>query len=196
MMVDPDIPPATAGGPTTELLHWMQSGLVSANTTTTIGGVKVFELINPSNTKALASYVGPSPPNVSPQTHRYTQLLLETSGASNGTGLNSTGLAAGNSTVSLAQFAMSRANFSAANVVAKAGLTVLAGNSFDVTASSSTTGIGLGNQTVPGAAIGSTTPPPASETSTSTVKPNAAGKVESGAFVAVLGVLGVAVMML
>jgi len=138
MMVDPDIPPQTAGGPTTELLHWMQSGLVSANTSTTIGGVKVFELRNPSNTTAFASYIGPSPPNKAPQTHRYTQMLLNTTG-------NVTAL------TSLAKFAMTRSNFSAVNVVRSSGLTVLAGNSFNVTADSSTTGVGSGNSTIPGA---------------------------------------------
>ena len=46
---------------------------------------------------------------------------------------------------------MTRSNFSAVNVVRSSGLTVLAGNSFNVTADSSTTGVGSGNSTIPGA---------------------------------------------
>ncbi|TVY81851.1 Protein FLOWERING LOCUS T [Lachnellula suecica] len=126
MMVDPDIPPATAGGATSELLHWMQSDLVSANTTTTIGGMKVFELINPTNTTAFASYIGPAPPNKSPTTHRYTQLLLNTTGSSS-------------ALTSLKAAGVSRANFSAVNVVKNAGLSVLFGNSFNVSAATNTT---------------------------------------------------------
>ena len=126
MMVDPDIPPQSAGGATSELLHWMQAGLVSSNTSTTIGGMKVFELVNPSNTTPLASYIQPSPPDKSPLSHRYTQLLLNTTG-------NSSALSV------LAKFAMTRTNFSAVNVVNSAGLTVLMGNSFNVTAATNTT---------------------------------------------------------
>lgn len=69
-----------------------------------------------------------------------------------------------------------------------------------MTATSATTGIGNGNQTIPGAAAaqggtaasGSASAP----SSTSTVKPNGGGRVEGGAIVAVLGALGAAVMML
>lgn len=129
MMVDPDIPPANAGGATSELLHWMQSGLVSANTTTTIGGQKVFALINPTNTTPIASYIGPSPPNKSPTTHRYTQMLLNTTG-------NSSALA------SLTKAGATRGNFSATNVVKNAGLNVLFGNSFDVSATNTTASSG------------------------------------------------------
>jgi phosphatidylethanolamine-binding protein (PEBP) family uncharacterized protein len=129
MMVDPDIPPQTAGGATSELLHWMQTGLVSSNKSTTIGGMKVFELINPSNTTPIASYIQPSPPNKSPTTHRYTQLLLNTTG-------NSSALS------TLAKFGKTRTNFSAVNVVKSAGLKVMKGNSFNVTAATNTTAAG------------------------------------------------------
>lgn len=120
MMVDPDIPPATAGGSTSELLHWMQAGLVSSNTSTTIGGVTTFELINPMNVTAFATYIQPSPPNKAPNTHRYTQLLLNTTGNTS-------------SLTTLARFAMTRTNFSASNVINSAGVKIIAGNSFDVT---------------------------------------------------------------
>ena len=134
MMVDPDIPPQVAGGLTSELLHWMQSGLVSSNTTTAIGGMNVFELVNPGNTTPIASYIQPSPPNESPISHRYTQLLLNTTG-------NTSALS------KLAKLGMTRTNFSAVNVVNSAGLTVLMGNSFNVTAATNTAALGSGNST-------------------------------------------------
>lgn len=127
MMVDPDIP--ASAGSTNELLHWMQAGLTSANTTTTVAGVQVFELVNVGNTTALASYIQPSPPNRAPLSHRYTQMLLNTTGNSS---IVST----------LASFAQTRQNFSAVNVVKAAGLTVLAGNSFNVTNATTTSGNG------------------------------------------------------
>lgn len=185
MMVDPDIPPRTEGGATSELLHWMQTDLVSANMTTTIGGMKVFELTNPSNVAAVASYIGPSPPNKSPQSHRYTQLLLRTDT---------------NTSVSqsLARFGMTRANFSAANVVKSVGLNVLAGNSFNVTASSSTTGIGSGNSTFnsPQSSASSGSTSPGGQNSTSPKPGNNAGRTEGGAFIAVFGAFVAAVLIL
>jgi len=134
MMVDPDIPPQIVGGATSELLHWLQPGLVSANTSTTIGGIKVYELINPTNVSAIATYLGPSPPNKSPTTHRYTQLLLNTTG-------NGIALAA------LTKSGATRTNFSAVDVVKNAGLTVLFGNYFNVSADTNTTVSGSGNGT-------------------------------------------------
>ncbi|TVY19628.1 hypothetical protein LARI1_G003338 [Lachnellula arida] len=131
MMVDPDIPPQTAGGATSELLHWMQPGLVSANTSTTIGGIKVYELVNPTNVSAIATYISPSPPNKSPTTHRYTQMLLNTTG--NGTALST-----------LSKAGAARSNFSAVDVVKNAGLNVLFGNYFNVSAATNTTGSGSG----------------------------------------------------
>ncbi|TVY49184.1 Protein FLOWERING LOCUS T [Lachnellula cervina] len=138
MMVDPDIPPQIAGGATSELLHWLQPGLVSANTSTTIGGLKVYELINPTNVSAIATYISPSPPNKSPTTHRYTQLLLNTTG--NGTALST-----------LSKAGATRSNFSAVDVVRNAGLNVLFGNYFNVSAATNTTGSGTGNGTSSGA---------------------------------------------
>jgi hypothetical protein len=147
MMVDPDIPPQVAGGATSELLHWMQSGLVSSNTSTTVGGQKFFELVNPSNTTPIASYIQPSPPNKSPVSHRYTQLLLNTTG-------NSSALS------TLAKFGMTRQNFSAVDVVNSAGLQVLRGNSFNVTAATNTTASGgssSGNRTTSASGTKATT---------------------------------------
>lgn len=118
MMVDPDVP-SGPGNSTSQLLHWMQAGFVSSNTSTTIAGVTTFELINPNNSTAFATYIQPSPPNKAPNTHRYTQLLLNTTG-------NTSAL------TTLAKFAMTRTNFSAANVINMAQLKIVAGNSFDV----------------------------------------------------------------
>ncbi|KAF7944509.1 hypothetical protein EAE96_010900 [Botrytis aclada] len=118
MMVDPDIPPAKTGGDTSQFLHWMQAGLTSSNTTKTIGGQKIYELIN-VNTSAFATYLQPNPPDKAPTTHRYTQLLFNT------TGMNT-------SLASLQMAGKTRGNFNAADVVKSAKLTVLMGNSFDV----------------------------------------------------------------
>lgn len=122
LMVDADIPPAQAGGPTTELLHWMQTDMVSASTQTTIGGMKVYEMTNPNNVSALATYISPNPPNVAPTSHRYVQMLL-----------NTTNLSASKNLTTLMKEAASRGNFNAADVVKANGLTVLMGNSFNVT---------------------------------------------------------------
>ncbi|EKD16353.1 uncharacterized protein L3040_008453 [Drepanopeziza brunnea f. sp. 'multigermtubi'] len=120
MMVDPDIPPQQAGGPTGELLHWMQQDMTSANTSTMIGDMMVYVLQSSvDNTAAIAPYFGPSPPNKAPNTHRYTQLLLDTTN-------NPTGLA------SLTQAGATRTNFDAVKVVNAAGVKVVAGNSFNV----------------------------------------------------------------
>lgn len=208
MMVDPDIPPATAGGATSELLHWMQPGLVSANTTSTIGGMKVFALINPTNTTPIASYIGPSPPNKAPTTHRYTQMLLNTTG-------NSSALA------SLTKAGATRGNFSATDVVKNAGLNVLFGNSFNVSAATNTTATGSGtgsNSTSTGGTSGgakasasttvrTTTVPGATATgkasgnNTTAAPANSTGGVTGrakgdGAILAGLGAMAAAIMIL
>ena len=173
MMVDPDIPPATAGGATSELLHWMQTGLVSANTMTTIAGQQVYELVNPANTSALASYFGPSPPNKVPESHRYTQLLLNTTS-------NSSAI------VTLQQFAATRTNFNAVNAVNSAGLVVLAGNWFVV---SNTTG--ANSTSVAGAGASSTSRPAGSKAGAERLSGGG-----GGAILAALGSLAAAMMIL
>ncbi|KAH7378124.1 phosphatidylethanolamine-binding protein [Cadophora sp. MPI-SDFR-AT-0126] len=145
MMVDPDIPPQTAGGPTGELLHWMQQGLTSATTATMIGGMMVFVLSSASNETAFAPYFGPSPPNRAPNTHRYTQLLLDTSGTNNSAAI-----------AQLKQAAATRTNFNAVNVVKAANVPILAGNSFNVSNGTSTSTNGTSTSgssgTIPAAA--------------------------------------------
>jgi hypothetical protein len=150
MMVDPDLPPST--GSTNELLHWMQAGLTSSDTVTTVAGVQVHELVNTANEPALASYIQPSPPNRAPLSHRYTQLLLNTTG-------NSSVL------TTLQTFAKTRTNFSAVDVVRSAGLTVLFGNSFNVTNSGS-------NSTAQANATSTTARPTGTGTSTNSTRGN------------------------
>lgn len=171
MMVDPDIPPAVVGNPTSELLHWMQGGLVSASTASTVGGVQIFELINPKNQSAFASYLGPSPPAKAPLTHRYTQMLLNTTDNTNAVS-------------SLSKFATVRTNFSAVSVVQSSGAILVAGNSFNVT---NTTGSGTATGTISGSSPSST---PFQQNIGS------AEKIESGAFVAGFGAMIAAAMMM
>jgi phosphatidylethanolamine-binding protein len=125
MMVDLDIP--TSSPPeTSTLLHWMQTDLTPASTptvmNTTAGRASVFLLQMPGAMMAAAPYFGPSPPNRVPLEHRYTQLLVDTSGASQ----QAMGV--------LIQAAQQRQGFSAEKVLTQAGLTdkVVAGNFFVV----------------------------------------------------------------
>ncbi|TGO43556.1 hypothetical protein BOTNAR_2255g00010 [Botryotinia narcissicola] len=137
MMVDPDIPPAITGGDTSQFLHWMQADLTSSNTTMNIGGQKIYELINVKNTSAFATYLQPNPPNIAPTTHRYTQLLF------NITGMNM-------SLASLQIAGKTRGNFNAENMIKSAKLTVLIGNSFDISFGDkaiNTTGVSSGSST-------------------------------------------------
>jgi phosphatidylethanolamine-binding protein (PEBP) family uncharacterized protein len=123
MMVDPDVP--MGNGSTVEFLHWMQSGFTSASVATQIGGQTVFKLELASNTSALAAYVQPGPPPQVPFTHRYVQMLLNTTGQD------------GNLT-ELAKFAANRGGFDANKVVQTTGFEILMGNSFNVTADTTT----------------------------------------------------------
>ncbi|PQE03452.1 phosphatidylethanolamine-binding PEBP protein [Rutstroemia sp. NJR-2017a BVV2] len=200
LMVDPDIPSSSGTGPTSQFLHWVQSDLVSSNTTTTISGQKVYTLVNTKNTTAFAAYLQPNPPNKAPTTHRYTQLLFNTTGGSASTALKS-----------LQTAAKSRENFSTTDVVKSAGLVVLMGNSFDVAfadkginstgagaGSSSGTSGGKGSGTSGGEGNGTAT---SNSTSTSTAGPvvstGGAGMVNvRGSEWAALTAMGAAVMLL
>lgn len=117
-MVDPDIPGAPADGKTGQFLHWMQTDLTSAASATTVGGQQIFVLSN--STAPAAVYAQPSPPNRAPVSHRYTELLVNTTG-------NTAAVA------SLKTAGASRGNFSALNVINAAGAKVIFGNSFNVT---------------------------------------------------------------
>ncbi len=159
MMVDPDIPPQTVGGPTGELLHWMQQGLTSSNTSTLIGGMQVFVLRSATNETAIAPYFGPSPPNKAPNTHRYTQLLLDTTGNAN-------------ALASLKTAGATRTNFNAVNVVSQAGVNIIAGNSFDVTNGTANATATTSTQTSNGTASGGTIPASAPINSATIVQAN------------------------
>ncbi|KAK4151311.1 CEN-like protein 1 [Chaetomidium leptoderma] len=129
MMIDLDIPTDTPPQ-TNTLLHWMQAGLTPATTptqlNTTSGLIRAFLLL-PNNatadTDAIAPYFGPNPPARIPLSHRYTQILVDTSG------LTAQG------TQALRTAAVTIRGFDAGAVLAAAGLEgrIVAGNSFNVT---------------------------------------------------------------
>lgn len=126
MMIDMDIPTNTPPQ-TSTLLHWMQTGLtpatVATNLNTTSGNRPVFLLQNIGNTAAFASYTGPNPPAVQPVSHRYVQILVDTTNAPQ-TALDS-----------LRTAAQTRQGFNADNTLRAVGLNtrVAAGNYFIVT---------------------------------------------------------------
>jgi len=173
MMVDLDIPSAT-GGPTGTLLHWMQTDLVSADSSTTVNGMTMFELINPGNVAAAAPYFGPSPPNRAPVTHRYTEILVDT-----------TGLASAKA-ASLKAAGATRGNFSASTVVQGVGAKVVAGNFFQVTSPDAVAGgagisgngtfTGSGNGTFAGSGSGN-------GTTSGGAKPKSGGSAQSNSTV-------------
>ncbi|KAK4241222.1 phosphatidylethanolamine-binding protein [Achaetomium macrosporum] len=126
MMIDLDIP--TNNPPQTNtLLHWMQTGLTPSSTATqlntTSGTIRAFLLENRSNTTAVAPYFGPNPPARVPLSHRYTQVLVDTSGMTEEGGQ------------ALRAAAAARSGFEASAVLAQAGLEgkVVAGNFYNVT---------------------------------------------------------------
>lgn len=125
-MIDLDIP-TNSTSVTDTLLHWMQTDLTPATTPTqlnmTSGSQAVFLLKNAANTPALAPYFGPSPPARTPLSHRYTQILVDTSGVST------------QATGALQGAAANRRGFQAQAVLKQAGLEnkVVAGNFFIVT---------------------------------------------------------------
>ncbi|KAI6093139.1 PEBP-like protein [Hypoxylon rubiginosum] len=160
LMIDLDIP--TDSPPATNtLLHWMQTGLTQSTTATTVGSTTAFLFQNNSGQAAFAEYIGPAPPARIPLSHRYTQIVVDTSDAT-----------ADNLAV-LQSAAASRQGFNALNVLTQAGLEskVLAGNFFNVTnpgpvtsttnASNSTGGGSFGNSTGTGS-VTRTTPTPTS----------------------------------
>lgn len=125
IMIDLDIP--TNSSQTNTLLHWMQTGLTPSKTATmlntTSGSKQIFLLQNTTQTPPLAAYIGPGPPARTPLSHRYTQILVDTSGL------------AAQSISALEASAKTRIGFNAMNVLTQAGLEakVVAGNSFNVT---------------------------------------------------------------
>jgi phosphatidylethanolamine-binding protein (PEBP) family uncharacterized protein len=161
VMIDLDIPTA----PPHTLLHWLQTGLTQSSSAialnTTMGSTNAFVLSVPGDEAAFAPYIGPAPPARNPLSHRYTQILVDTSAASE------------QELAALKQAAGTRMGFIAQDVLTSAGLAdkIVAGNFFNVTnpgpisgatTSNSTTGGGNGTNSgsssptpspVPGAAI-------------------------------------------
>lgn len=123
-MVDLDIP--SDQSPHT-FLHWMQTGLTPVITASTIsapnGSTQAFTLSNAKNTSAIVAYTPPAPPAQNPLSHRYTQILVDTSS------MTSAGLSA------LQSAAETRVGFDTDSALQAAGLgnNVVAGNSFNVT---------------------------------------------------------------
>ncbi|KAI1806386.1 PEBP-like protein [Daldinia bambusicola] len=146
LMVDLDIP--TDNPPQTfTYLHWLQTGLTQSTTATPIntsaGSTDAFVFENSQGQEAFAEYVRPRPPARIPLSHQYTEILVDTSSATEA-----------NLDI-LKSAAATRLNFDALSVLTKAGLAdkVLAGNFFNVTNpgpvspsnSNSTTGNGSGS---------------------------------------------------
>jgi phosphatidylethanolamine-binding protein (PEBP) family uncharacterized protein len=132
LMVDLDIP--TKSPPETNtLLHWMQLNLTQSSKASALntnsGTSSVFKLQIPAG-GAVAPYLGPTPPARIPLSHRYIQLLIDISSASQ----SSLGV--------LKTAAQSRGGFNAAAVLTQAGLIdkVVAGNFFNVTNPGQTSG--------------------------------------------------------
>lgn len=123
-MVDLDIP--SDQNPHT-FLHWMQTDLTPATKASTIsasnGSTQAFTLSNAKNTSALVAYTQPAPPAQNPLSHRYTEILIDTSS------MSADGLSA------LRSAAETRVGFDTNSVLEAAGLSsnVVAGNSFNVT---------------------------------------------------------------
>ncbi|KAI2622164.1 PEBP-like protein [Hypomontagnella submonticulosa] len=166
LMIDLDIP--TNSPPATNtLLHWMQTGLTQSTTATpintTTGSTNAFLFQNSQGQTAFAEYFGPSPPARIPLSHRYTEILVDTSDATN------------DELSVLQKAATSRMGFNALSVLTEAGLAdkVVAGNFFNVTNpgpvtsgnsansgnSTSGNGSGSGGSTGGSAGTGIVTPP-------------------------------------
>ncbi len=101
----------------------MQMGLTQSPTSTKMGDQSVFMFMNMSNTPPAAAYIGPSPPARIPLSHRYTQILVDTSGFQT------------EGTNALLTAAMTRQGFNVEEVLSQVGLQgkVVAGNFFNVT---------------------------------------------------------------
>ncbi|KAH6655103.1 phosphatidylethanolamine-binding protein [Truncatella angustata] len=182
MMVDLDIP-TTSPPQTSTLLHWMQTGLIQSSTATvmntTAGVANVYVLEMPGAIAAAASYIGPAPPARTPLSHRYTQVLIDTSSASPA------------SMSVLMQAAQSRQGFNAEQVLTQAGLQskVVAGNFFMVTnpgpavdsTTSTGTGTSAGTNTNTGTSTGVTTGATIGNSTTGTGRGTGTGTAEEAA---------------
>lgn len=166
-MIDLDIPSTT--NPHT-FLHWMQTDLTPAtasSTMTTVNGTLTgFTLTNAKNTTAIVAYTQPGPPAQNPLSHRYTEILVDTSS------LSAAGLTA------LKTAAATRVGFDINTTLKAAGLSnnVVAGNSFNVSNPGPAT-----NGNAAAAASGSTTGKGGNKTKTGAGGKNTAAAANSGA---------------
>lgn len=153
-MIDLDIP-TNSPPQTNTLLHWMQTDLTPATAATALnssaGNANAFAL-QTGQTAAFATYLQPNPPARVPLSHRYTQILVDT------TGVQQTALD------SLKSAAQNRQGFKAQEVLTAAGLQnkVVAGNFYNVTnagpaaaASNSSSSGGSGSGSGSGSSSGS-----------------------------------------
>jgi hypothetical protein len=173
-MMDLDIP-TNSPPATSTLLHWMQTGMTLSSTAilqnTTAGTNKVFSLQMPGAIAALAPYIAPAPPARTPLSHRYTQILVDTSTASQ------------QAMTVLMMAAQTRGGFNAETVLTQAGLTdkVVAGNFFVVSnpgpaqAANTTTGTTTGTT---GTNAGTSGVPASQTTSTTTTGAGAFNKAD------------------
>lgn len=164
-MIDIDIP--TNNPPQTNtLLHWFQTNLVPSQTATTItipgssSPLSIFLLENRTTNSSppITPYFGPNPPARIPLSHRYTQILVDTSSVTP-QGVRTLEQAARPAGGGVA------IGFNASAVLSSAGLSgkVVAGNFFNVTnpgpVAGATNGTninaGTGNGTTSGGADGS-----------------------------------------
>lgn len=147
-MIDLDIP--STQNPHT-FLHWMQTGFTPSTTASTIttanGTLQGFTLANAQNTSAIVAYTQPNPPAQNPLSHRYTEVLVDTSA------MSAAGLTA------LTTAANVRVGFDINTVLQAAGLTnnVVAGNSFNVTNPGPATGSSAAQANSGAAAAGNAT---------------------------------------
>ncbi|KAI5924698.1 phosphatidylethanolamine-binding protein [Camillea tinctor] len=183
VMVDLDIP-TNSPPQTNTLLHWLQTNLTQSTSATavntTAGSMDVFTL-QTSQQAAFADYIGPSPPARTPLSHRYTQLLIDTSSATT------------QDLSVLQSAAATRMGFNANTVLTQAGLVdkVIAANFFNVTnpgpveaATNSSTGSGSGSSR----GTGSVTSP----TQSSTPLPGAAASQKASELLVAIGLVGAA----
>ncbi|KAK4203661.1 CEN-like protein 1 [Triangularia verruculosa] len=171
LMIDLDIP--TNNPPETNtLLHWLQTSLTPSTQSTTFnttsGSVRGFQLLNTTQTTPVVGYFGPNPPARIPLSHRYVQILVDTSN------ITEQGEAA------LREAAATLRGFNAESVLEEAGLegNVVAGNWYNVTN--------------PGSVVNAT----ATTAGTMTVTPTATGAGTGGIRGSLMGaVVGLGVVM-
>ncbi|KAI1391376.1 PEBP-like protein [Hypoxylon trugodes] len=187
LMIDLDIP-TNSPPQTNTLLHWLQTGLTQSSTATTVntttGSKNVFLFEKSQGQAAFAEYLGPSPPARIPLSHRYTQLLVDTSDATQDD-LNV-----------LQQAAASRQGFSANDILTQAGLVdkVLAGNFFNVTnpgpVTSAAAGSGSSNSTTGGKSGGTTGTGAVMKPTQTPFVPAAAGTNRASGMILAIAIVG------